>query len=57
MHSLRWRSWLMTDVDYLIQRFHELFRRQDVQRRLTQLTRQQESDQDAAPPVDGEQLQ
>ena len=47
----------MTDVDYLIQRFHELFRRQDVQRRLTQLTRQHESDQDAAPPVDGEQLQ
>ena len=47
----------MTDVDYLIQRFHELFRRQDVQRRLKQLTHQQESDQDAAPPVDGEQLQ
>ena len=47
----------MTDVDYLIQRFHELFRRQDVQRRLKQLTHQQESDQDAAPPVDGEQVQ
>ena len=47
----------MTDVDYLIQRFYELFRRQDVQRRLKQLTQQQESDQDAAPHVDGEQLQ
>ena len=47
----------MTDVDYLIQRFYELFRRQDVQRRLKRLTRQQESDQNAAPPLDGEQLQ
>lgn len=47
----------MTDVDYLIQHFHELFRRQHVQRSLKQLMLQQESDQDDDPPGEGGQLQ
>ena len=54
--SLRSRAWFMTDVDYLINRFHELFRRQDAQRQLKRLTLQDQSDQESGSPEDGEEL-
>ena len=45
----------MTDVDYLINRFHELFRRQDAQRQLKRLTLEEQSDQESSSPKeDGE---
>ena len=47
----------MTDIDYLINRFHELFRRQDVQRRLNQLTPAELLDQEQDPSEEGDQLQ
>ena len=47
----------MTDVDYLINRFHELFRRQDAQRQLKRLRLEKQSDQDSGSSKDGEELQ
>ena len=47
----------MTDIDYLINRFHELFRRQDVQRRLNQLPLKEQVDQEHERPDEGDQLQ
>ena len=47
----------MTDVDYLIHRFHELFRRQDAQRQLKRLTLEEQRDQDSGSAEEGEQLQ
>ena len=47
----------MTDIDYLISRFHELFRRQDVQRRLNQVTLHEQMDQEHEPTDEGEQSQ
>ena len=44
----------MTDIDYLINRFHELFRRQDVQRQLGQLQLHEQMDQDHEPPAEDE---
>ena len=46
----------MTDIDYLISRFHELFRRQDVQRRLNRMTYEQ-TDREQDPSEEGEQPQ
>ena len=46
----------MTDVDYLINRFHELFRRQDAQRQLKRLTLEQQREQENSSSVDGEEL-
>ncbi len=54
--SLRSRAWFMTDVDYLINRFHELFRRQDAQRLLKRLTLEDQRDQESGSPEDGEEL-
>ena len=47
----------MTDIDYLINRFHELFRRQDVQRQLGQLQLHEQMDQEHEPTEEGEQPQ
>ncbi|WP_170953723.1 hypothetical protein [Synechococcus sp. UW179A] len=47
----------MTDVDYLINRFHELFRCQDAQRQLKRLTLEEQRDQDRGSSKDGEELQ
>ena len=47
----------MTDMDYLINRFHELFRRQEAQRQLKQLTLKEQMDQNNDPPADGKKLQ
>ena len=55
--SLRSRDWFMTDVDYLIHRFHELFRRQDAQRQLKRLTLEDQRDQESCSPEDGDELQ
>jgi len=57
MDSLRRRARGMTDIDYLINRFHELFRRQEVQRRLNQLPLQEQVDQEHELPDEGDQLQ
>lgn len=57
MDSLRRRALGMTDIDYLINRFHELFRRQEVQRRLNQLPLQEQVDQEHERPDEGDQLQ
>ena len=57
MDSLRRRARGMTDIDYLINRFHELFRRQDVQRRLNQVTLHEQMDQEHEPTEEGEQPQ
>ena len=46
----------MTDVDYLINRFHELFRRQDAQRQLKRLTLEEQSEQENRSSEDGEEL-
>ena len=46
----------MTDVDYLINRFHELFRRQDAQRQLKRLTLEDQRDQVSGSPDDGDEL-
>ena len=46
----------MTDIDYLINRFHELFRRQDAQRQLKRLTLEEQTDQERGSPEDGEEL-
>ena len=54
--SLRSRAWFMTDVDYLINRFHELFRRQDAQRQLKRLTLEEQSEQENRSSEDGEEL-
>ncbi len=54
--SLRSRAWFMTDIDYLINRFHELFRRQDAQRQLKRLTLEDQRDQESGSPEDGEEL-
>ena len=54
--SLRSRDWFMTDVDYLINRFHELFRRQDAQRQLKRLTLEEQSEQENRSSEDGEEL-
>ena len=54
--SLRSRAWFMTDVDYLINRFHELFRRQDAQRQLKQLTLEDQRDQESGSPEDDGEL-
>ena len=35
----------MTDVDYLVIRFHELFRRQEARRQLKRLTHEQQEEQ------------
>ncbi len=47
----------MTDVDYLINRFHELFRRQDAQRQLKRLMLEEQTDQETGCPEEGEELQ
>tara|TARA_B100001093_G_scaffold463891_1_gene480295 strand:- start:44 stop:187 length:144 start_codon:yes stop_codon:yes gene_type:complete len=47
----------MTDVDYLINRFHELFRRQDAKRQLKRLMLEEETDQETGSPEEGEELQ
>ncbi|QNI59348.1 hypothetical protein SynBIOSU31_02482 [Synechococcus sp. BIOS-U3-1] len=47
----------MTDVDYLINRFHELFRRQDAQRQLKRLMLDEQTDQESGVPQEGEELQ
>ena len=47
----------MTDIDYLINRFHELFRRQEAQRQLKQLTLKKQIDQNNDPPADGKKQQ
>ena len=47
----------MTDIDYLINRFHELFRRQEAQRQLKQLTLKKQIDQNKDPPADGKKQQ
>ena len=54
--SLRSRAWFMTDVDYLINRFHELFRRQDAQRQLKRLTLEEQRDQESSSPEDDREL-
>ena len=54
--SLRSRAWFMTDVDYLINRFHELFRRQDAQRQLKRLTLEEQRDQESSSPEDDGEL-
>ena len=54
--SFRSRDWFMTDVDYLINRFHELFRRQDAQRQLKRLTLEEQSEQENRSSEDGEEL-
>ena len=54
--SLRSRAWFMTDVDYLINRFHELFRRQDAQRQLKRLTLEEQRDQESGSPEDDGEL-
>ncbi|KZR90931.1 hypothetical protein MITS9508_00168 [Synechococcus sp. MIT S9508] len=54
--SLRSRAWFMTDVDYLINRFHELFRRQDDQRQLKRLTLEEQKDQEIGSPEDDGEL-
>ncbi|WP_156485083.1 hypothetical protein [Synechococcus sp. MIT S9508] len=46
----------MTDVDYLINRFHELFRRQDDQRQLKRLTLEEQKDQEIGSPEDDGEL-
>ena len=46
----------MTDVDYLINRFHELFRRQVAQRQLKRLTLEEQSEQENRSSEDGEEL-
>ena len=46
----------MTDIDYLINRFHELFRRQDAQRQLKRLTLEDQRDQESGSLEDGEEL-
>ena len=46
----------MTDVDYLVIRFHELFRRQEARRQLKRLTHEQQEEQES-PSEDGEELQ
>ena len=47
----------MTDVDYLINRFHELFRRHDAQRQLKRLMLDEQTDQESGVPQEGEELQ
>ena len=47
----------MKDVDYLIIRFHELFRRQEAQRQLKRLTLEEQEDQKSVSSDDGEELQ
>ena len=54
--SLRSRAWFMTDLDYLINRFHELFRRQDAQRQLKRLTLEEQRDQESGSPEDDGEL-
>ena len=46
----------MTDVDYLINRFHELFRRQDAQRQLKRLRHQEQWDLESGSPEDDGEL-
>lgn len=46
----------MTDVDYLVIRFHELFRRQEARRQLKRLTHEQQEEQESSSE-DGEELQ
>ena len=48
---------VMTDIDYLINRFHELFRRQDTQRQLKRLSLEEQMDQEDDSPAQGEKLQ
>ncbi|WP_413406064.1 MULTISPECIES: hypothetical protein [unclassified Synechococcus] len=45
----------MTDVDYLVIRFHELFRRQESRRQLKRLTYEQQEEQKSSSE-DGEEL-
>ena len=47
----------MTDIDYLINRFHELFRRRNAQRQLKRLPLEEQVDREDDSPVDGEELQ
>ena len=46
----------MTDVDYLVIRFHELFRRQEARRQLKRLTHEHQEEQESSSE-DGEELQ